>query len=172
MVELASVTVLVEAEDTPAELAGARIAQASARTARGDPGPRQLAASRAGTNALLMEGARLVRGPHDVLELLGSLGATPRSMPARTSRRRRQRPHAGLAPALRATLERVGAGCDTPDKLTRAGEDPAAVLLALSELELMGLLDARRRRSLPAPRAPAAMEVSRLLIASHSQELG
>ncbi len=46
----------------------------------------------------------------------------------------------GAAPGLRATLERVGAGCDTPDRLTRAGADACEVLLALSELELMGLL--------------------------------
>jgi hypothetical protein len=34
----------------------------------------------------------------------------------------------------------VGSGHDTPDKLTRAGIDPADTLLGLSELELWGLL--------------------------------
>ncbi len=64
---------------------------------------------------------------------------------------------------LRLTLERVGAGCDTPSKLAQAGVDPAAVLLALTELEVMGLLvrgdggaTCRESRSPPAsPRAYA-----------------
>jgi hypothetical protein len=37
-------------------------------------------------------------------------------------------------------LEKVGAGRDTPDKLTASGEDAAEILLVLTELELMGLL--------------------------------
>ena len=37
-------------------------------------------------------------------------------------------------------LEQVGAGNDTPEKLCRRGADAAEVLLALSELELIGLL--------------------------------
>jgi predicted Rossmann fold nucleotide-binding protein DprA/Smf involved in DNA uptake len=37
-------------------------------------------------------------------------------------------------------LERVGEGRDNPDKLADAGCDVGEVLLALSELELMGLL--------------------------------
>jgi hypothetical protein len=41
---------------------------------------------------------------------------------------------------LTAMLERVGAGHDTPAQLTGASEDPEQVLLALSELELLGLL--------------------------------
>jgi hypothetical protein len=41
---------------------------------------------------------------------------------------------------LRRTLERVGAGEDTPDKLVGPGEDAGEVLLALSELEIRGLL--------------------------------
>ena len=45
-----------------------------------------------------------------------------------------------MRPGLREVLERVGAGYDTPDKLTRAGVRASAVLPALSELELEGLL--------------------------------
>ena len=37
-------------------------------------------------------------------------------------------------------LASVGAGWDTPDKLARAGAGADEVLLALSELELLGLL--------------------------------
>ena len=87
-----------------------------------------------------MDGASLVRGPQDVLELLYPLGASRSDGHATREPRADLEPHAGLEPRLQATLERVGTGYDTPDKLTRGGVDSAEVLLALSELELMGLL--------------------------------
>ena len=87
-----------------------------------------------------MDGASLVRGPQDVLELLYRIGASPPDGHAAPEPHAGPEPYAALEPRLKATLERVGAGCDTPDKLTRAGADSAEVLLALSELELMGLL--------------------------------
>jgi predicted Rossmann fold nucleotide-binding protein DprA/Smf involved in DNA uptake len=43
-------------------------------------------------------------------------------------------------PRLQRILERVGMGADTPQKLAKAGVDTAEAMLALSELELMGLL--------------------------------
>jgi predicted Rossmann fold nucleotide-binding protein DprA/Smf involved in DNA uptake len=85
-----------------------------------------------GTHALLMNGAHLVRGPADALELLHGAGAQAPGGPADAC--------AGLEPRLRDTLEQVGAGRDTPDKLASAGEDAGVTLLALSELELLGLL--------------------------------
>jgi hypothetical protein len=45
-----------------------------------------------------------------------------------------------LEPRLRAMLERVGAGADTPGKLAGEKDDAGEVLRALSELELLGLL--------------------------------
>ncbi len=138
VVELASVTVLVEADDTPAELAGGRLAQSLGRVLAAVPGRVCSPLSR-GTNAMLMEGARLVRGAHDVLELLGPLGR-PGEVAMASPTGRACDPLAGLPAGLRATLERVGAGCDTPDRLARAGEDPATVLVTLSQLELLGLL--------------------------------
>ncbi|HYB23483.1 MAG TPA: DNA-processing protein DprA [Solirubrobacteraceae bacterium] len=125
VVGLASVTVLVEAEQTPGDLAGAHIAGALGRVLAAVPGRVTSPLSRA-TNVLLMDGARLVRGAGDVLELLGVPGA-----PA---------PCIQLSTHLRAVLERVGAGEDTPDRLADTGRSPAEVLLALSELEAMGLL--------------------------------
>ena len=74
-----------------------------------------------------------MRGPADALELLYGAGrGTPAGGP----------PHARaeLEPRLSDMLEMVGAGRDTPEKLTREDEDAAETLLALSELELMGLL--------------------------------
>jgi len=137
--QLAAVSVVVEAKDTPAQLTGAHVAQALGRVVAAVPGRVSSPLSR-GTHALLLEGAQLVRGAQDVLELLGPLAPSHLSpAPAQPSPDPAQPPRS-LRAGLRATLERVGAGCDTPARLTRAGEDPCAVLLALSELELMGLL--------------------------------
>jgi DNA processing protein len=127
---LATVMIVVEADDKPSELRIAHIAQALGRTVAAIPGRITSPASR-GTNALLAEGAPLVRGAADALDLLhgvrpGQLDAS--SLPSK------------LRGDLRATLERVGAGEDTPGKLARAGDDPGETLLALAELELMGLL--------------------------------
>lgn len=126
--ELAGVTVVVEAEDTPAGLGGARIAQALGRVVAAVPGRVSSPLAR-GPHALLVRGARLVQGAEDVLELLSVQGRIATG------------PLGPLPASLGATFERVGAGCDTPDRLTRAGEDPDAVLAALGELELMGLVE-------------------------------
>ncbi|HTC73444.1 MAG TPA: DNA-processing protein DprA [Solirubrobacteraceae bacterium] len=137
LAELSRVAVVVEADAGPGELAAARHARALGRTVAAIPGRVTSPLSR-GTNELLMDGASLVRGARDVLDLLyapdatqpcdqqsGTVGAVSRD---------------DLRPDLRAVLERVGAGCDTPDGLTRTGMELSAALLALSELELRGLL--------------------------------
>lgn len=135
---LARVTVLVEAADTPAELLPARLARMLGRTVAAVPG-RVSSRLSDGCHALLMDGAELVRGPHDLLELLARDGEE--CMLARDGAA-----HAGSGPAagvpqrLRKTFELVGAGRDTPDRLERAGEQAQDVLLSLSELELLGLL--------------------------------
>ncbi|MGH2903216.1 MAG: DNA-processing protein DprA [Solirubrobacteraceae bacterium] len=144
VVGLAALTVLVEADDLPGDLLGARVARAMGRVVAAVPGRVTSPASR-GTHALLIDGAPLVRGPGDVLELLHesegaqdlpganpSTGTRPNTsaMPTPTP----------LEPRLQATLEQVGAGRDTAAKLTAASADAGAALLALGELELMGLL--------------------------------
>jgi DNA processing protein len=139
LAELAALTVVVEAEDTASQLAPARIAQALGRPVAAIPGRITSPLSR-GTHALLIEGSSLVRGPQDVLDLLYRIGALRPDVPAGPMLGGETRPAVGLPPRLKATLERVGAGCDTPNRLTRAGEEASQVLLALSELELMGLL--------------------------------
>jgi DNA processing protein len=139
VVELAVLAVVVEADHTPGDLAPAHIARALGRPVAAIPGRVTSPLSR-GTHALLMDGASLVRGPRDVLELLGSIGASRPDGQLTPAPASALEPRAGLQPGLRAMLERVGSGCDTPDKLTRAGADPSQVLLALSELELLGLL--------------------------------
>jgi DNA processing protein len=139
VVELAQLTVLVEAHDTPGELAAASMARALGRTLAATPGRVSSPLAR-GPHALLMDGASLIQGPQDVLELLQAPDrSSPGVQPGGA-------PHAGNVPAagipreLQAILERVGSGSDTPEKLARAGGNPAEILLALSELELLGLL--------------------------------
>ncbi|HEX4187234.1 MAG TPA: DNA-processing protein DprA [Solirubrobacteraceae bacterium] len=131
VVRLAELAMVVEADDSTRELAGAHLARALDRRVAAVPGRISSRASR-GTNELLREGARLVRGPEDVLELLGADGGTgPAHATAACPR---------LEPRLAELLEQVGEGRDRPDELIRAGRDAGDVLLALSELELMGLL--------------------------------
>jgi DNA processing protein len=128
---LADVTVVVEAGEQPRELAGALIARATGGTVAALPG-RVTSPGARGTNALLMDGAHLVRGVKDVLDLL----------PARAGRASCDavREPAELEPRLAELLERVGDGMDTPETLIGAGSDAGEVLLALTELELMSLL--------------------------------
>ncbi len=134
LARMAELTVVVEARDSPRELAGALAARALGRTVAAVPG-RVTSHASAGTHALLMAGAHLVRGPTDALELL--CGVNPETAAATAPR---PRAPVALEPRLRAALELVGAGRDTPAKLTGSGEDPTEMLLAVSELELMGLL--------------------------------
>jgi DNA processing protein len=133
VVALAALTVVVEAEDSARELAGARIAQTLGKPLAAVPGRLTSPLSR-GSHALLLEGASLIRGAADVLDLLYGVGCPVPAAQAPAS------PQAELAPTLKATLEKVGAGMDTPGKLIGEHDDAGELLLALSELELMGLL--------------------------------
>jgi DNA processing protein len=133
VVELAALAIVVEADESPEDLAAARMAQALGRTVAAIPGRITSPLSR-GSHALLIDGADLIRGAADALELLYRIGApAPDVCAVREA-------YAGLEPKLTRTLERVGAGSDTPAELSGAGMSAGEVLLALSELELMGLL--------------------------------
>jgi DNA processing protein len=157
VVGLAQLTIFVEADENPAELQGAQIARALGRTVAAIPG-RVTSPVSQGTHALLLDGAALVRGPGDALELLyagiaprdplgdpHALPSAPRGTDTQLStgawRGTGTTPGAAaLEPRLQATLEQVGAGRDTPAKLSAASADAGEALLALGELELMGLL--------------------------------
>jgi DNA processing protein len=143
VVGLAQLTIVVEADANPGELLGARVARSLGRTVAAVPGRVTSPVSR-GTHALLMDGAALVRGPTDVLELLyrgDAASATAGAARARTlGARRGVPPLRPLEPRLLQTLEQVGAGRDTAAKLTAGCTDAGETLLALGELELMGLL--------------------------------
>lgn len=127
---LAGLTIVVEAEERPWDLRVADFAQALGRTVAAIPG-RVTSPASGGTNALLMRDAQLVRGAADALDLLYGVRPGEHDTPALPSR---------LRCDLRAVLERVGAGEDTPGKLARSGVNPGQTLAALAELELMGLL--------------------------------
>lgn len=127
---LAQLTIVVEADENRSELAEAHIAAALGRTVAAVPGRVTSPLSR-GTCALLMQRASLVRDARDALELV--CGVNPR--PGRATGQR-QAPE--LEPRLQALLEEVGAGNDTLAKLSVA--DVGDTMLALCELELMGLL--------------------------------
>lgn len=132
-VELSHAAVVVEARENLRELAVARRLLGGPRPLAAVPGPITSPWS-GGPNALICEGASLARGAGDLLVLLGlsehpSTGTVegPVAMPSR----------------LRAMLARVSSGARHPDEIGRPGEDPAAVLAALSELELGGHLGRR-----------------------------
>jgi DNA processing protein len=131
IVGLAALTVVVEAEDTPRGLGPARIARSLKRPLAAVPG-RVTTLQASGTNVLLAAGASLVRDAEDALALLGGVAPIPAPAPVLRPRE--------LGGRLREVLEQVGAGRDTPERLARAGHRLHEALLALSELELMGLL--------------------------------
>jgi DNA processing protein len=139
---LAEVTVVVESSAEPSSTMGVTSARGLERIVAAVPGRVTSPLSR-GPHAMLSEGAPLVRDAGDVLELLGRPATVePAGVLARP------RPRSGAEPGgparlpvrLREVLDLVGAGRDTPDKLEEPGRDPGETLLALSELELMGLL--------------------------------
>ena len=137
---LAALTVVVEAEDEPRALACARLAQGFGRKVVAVPG-RVTSRSSRGSHLLLRAGAGLIRDAADVLDALYGLEGSARADDDPTVRGPAVRPSAtALQPRLLAVLEQVSAGVDTPGRLTAEAVDPGAVLLALSELELRGLL--------------------------------
>jgi DNA processing protein len=126
-------TVVVEAGERSGSLITAGQAADLGREVAAVPGL-VTAPLAAGTNALIADGAQLVRGPHDVLDLLFGAAALE-LLPAGPDARA-----ADLAPDLRALLERVGAGCDTVAALAGPGGGLDAVLAGLAQLELRGLV--------------------------------
>jgi DNA processing protein len=130
---LAQATVVVEAGERSGSLITAGQAADLGREVAAVPGL-VTAPLATGTNALIADGAQLVRGAHDVLELLFGAAALQLLPPGPHDRA------AGLEPDLRALLERVGGGCDTVAALAGASGAVDAVLAGLAQLELRGLV--------------------------------
>jgi DNA processing protein len=124
---LSAMTVVVEARKRSGALLTAAHARELGRVVGAVPG-RITAPLAAGPNALLADGALVVRGPQDVLDAI--YGAGVRTATARA--------RAALEPEHGRVLEAIADGHDTVAALTRAGVAPEQGLAAVSALELAG----------------------------------
>lgn len=128
---LAQLVIVVEATEGPWDLACANVAFSRARHVAAVPGRVSSPGSR-GTNQLLMNGARLVRGPQDALDVLYGVGIYEAACQSLAT--------LDLQPQLANVLELVDGGQDTLAKLSRNSTHSGEVAMALAELELRGLL--------------------------------
>lgn len=128
---LAGLTVVVEAAERSGALITAELAAGLGRSVGAVPG-RVTTPQAVGTNALLADGAALVRDACEALDLLLGPGAHERRPPAPLGD--------GLEPRLRVVLEAVAAGRDMAGTAAAHPADVHAVGLALTELELLGHL--------------------------------
>jgi DNA processing protein len=127
---LGDATIVVEAAERSGSLITAEMAQEIGRLVGAVPGPVGAPMS-AGTNALLRDGAELVRGAQDVLDsLLGPGVATVRTGPDPSA----------LPPPLRTLLGRLDEHPQSQAGLLRPGDDVDATLAALTDLELLGFV--------------------------------
>lgn len=127
---LAEMTVVVEAAERSGSLITAELAQDIGRVVAAVPGPVTSRAS-AGANALLRDGAELVRDAQDVLDSLLGPGIVDTRRAAALD---------GLEPSLRELLERVGEQPAGLSALVAFTADVDATVAALGELELLGLV--------------------------------
>lgn len=128
---LSELTIVIEAGEHPRELACARVAWTRGKSVAAVPGRVTSPASK-GTNALLMNGALLVRSAQDVLEALYGVDGVHVDGQAGEP--------VALEPQLAWVLAEVERGKDTVARLTQEDTEPERLALALVELELKGLL--------------------------------
>lgn len=128
---LSAVTVVVEAAVRSGSLSTADFAAQLGRTVAAVPGPVTSSLS-AGTNALIADGAVLVRDVRDVLVQLDEAGV--RTWPDGAAEVRE------LPADLRRVLSDIEGGRDPLGEAGRRGVDVSRVLVALTELELAGLV--------------------------------
>jgi DNA processing protein len=128
---LSRVTVVVEATERSGSLTTADLAAELGRTVCAVPG-RVTCTTATGVNALIRDGAVLVRNARDVLDELADLTGSQYAI----------RPAAGadLEPAVRQVLEAIGDGHSTLPMLVASGFDARTVLAGLGELEGRGLV--------------------------------
>jgi DNA processing protein len=148
MAALSRMTVVVEARESSGSLITAEMAQDLNREVGAVPG-RVGSSPAAGTNALLRDGASVIRGVDDVLDSMLGVGAE------------RPRTHAARGPGLEREsawiLDLVERGANTADALAGASHlEPGPLAAALVQLELSGYLrsDAAGRYERTALTAP------------------
>lgn len=127
---LASLTIVVEATERSGSLITAEIAQDLGRAVGAVPGPVSAPRS-AGSNALLRDGALVIRHAQDALDEVLGIGVAT----ALSGRRPDE-----LDGTLRALLRRVEDGCDTVSALAATPGEAQSALAGLAELELLGFL--------------------------------
>jgi DNA processing protein len=133
MAALGAMTVVVEGRERSGSLITANLAAEGGREVGAVPG-RVGAATAAGPNALLHQGAHVVRGGEDVLDVLWGIGAQPPAEVQDIS-------PVDVPPALAAVLAEVENGEATLDAVAcGAGLDPMEAAEALSMLEVAGLV--------------------------------
>jgi len=123
---LAQVTVVVEGAERSGSLITAEFAQDLGREVGAVPGQVTSPLAR-GPNALLADGAHVIRGPEDALDLACGVGEWRTRTVAPPVPERLRRLHAAVA-----------AGAQTAEQLTRQGFDVAAAFAGLAELEELG----------------------------------
>lgn len=149
MAALGGMVIVVEAEEGSGSLITAAFAGDLGREVGAVPG-RVTTSKAAGSNRLLRDGARLIRGPEDVLDELfgvgaaGSLGTDSgggrRPPRARAPKGGRPAPERDLDAPSRRVLEAVEAGHRVDAIGREAGLPPGEVRAALGRLELLGLV--------------------------------
>ncbi|MDQ3676102.1 MAG: DNA-processing protein DprA [Actinomycetota bacterium] len=131
---LASLTIVVEAAERSGSLITADLAQELGRTVGAVPGS-VTAPRSAGSNALLRDGALVIRHAQDALDEALGIGVATASATAIDRRRA-----AELQTPLRTLLREVSEGRDTVAALATTPAEAQAALAGLAELELLGFL--------------------------------
>jgi DNA processing protein len=126
---LARVTVVVEGMERSGSLITADFARDLGRDVGAVPG-QVTSPLAAGPNALIADGAHVIRGPEDALDLACGVGEWQRRRPA----------DAVVPSHLRALHAAVAQGAATPEGLGRHGFSITAALAGLAELELLGFV--------------------------------
>ena len=135
---LAAGTVVVEAAPRSGSLITARLAGEAGREVMAIPGS-PLEPRSQGCNQLIRDGAVLVQSADDVIELIAGFAGTPRSTFRETAVDFAFADDTVDAPAdIAGLLTRAPVAVD--ELIRQSGEAPAAVYLALLELELAGRL--------------------------------
>jgi len=126
---LSAATVVVEAAAGSGALVTAAFARRLGREVGAVPG-RVTTPQAAGTNALLAGGARVVRGPQDVLDAVYGVGV----------RTVATEPRPDLSAEAAELLRAVAGGLDNADAVTAAEIAPGRALATLAWLELAGYI--------------------------------
>jgi DNA processing protein len=129
---LARVVVVVEATERSGSLTTADLGAELGRTVAAVPG-RVTCATATGSNALIRDGAVLVRHVRDVLDALAELTGASYEVRAPAAA-------AALEPSLRRMLDAIGEGHSTLPMLVGCGFEARAALGGLGRLESLGLI--------------------------------